>query len=374
MKGHMRQRGKHSWELKFDAGRDPATGKRMIKYQSFKGTRREAQTKLATLIASIDQGSFVEPSKITIVEFVRVRVDQWEAAGAITARTAQRYRELTENQIVHIGAKPLQKLRPLDIEAWHAVLRNSGLAARTIGHAHRVLSKALKDALNNDMILKNAATARPAPKVDDNEMVIVQDVPALVDKLKTSGRLHVPAMVSLFTGMRLGEVLALRWGRVDLVRNIIQVREALENTKAHGIRFKPPKSKAGRRDVSLPDLLIETLRDYRKAQLELRMKLGTGKLPDDALLFGDVEGAPPSRNAFSAAWSNFASRIDMPQVTFHALRHTHASQLIDAGVDIVTISKRLGHAKPTVTLAIYAHLFKKDDSKAAAAINAALNC
>jgi integrase len=374
MKGHMRQRGKHSWELKFDAGRDPATGKRMIKYQSFKGTRREAQTKLATLIASIDQGSFVEPSKITIVEFVRVRVDQWEAAGAITARTAQRYRELTENQIVHIGAKPLQKLRPLDIEAWHAVLRNSGLAARTIGHAHRVLSKALKDAVNNDMILKNAATARPAPKVDDNEMVIVQDVPALVDKLKTSGRLHVPAMVSLFTGMRLGEVLALRWGRVDLVRNIIQVREALENTKAHGIRFKPPKSKAGRRDVSLPDLLIETLRDYRKAQLELRMKLGTGKLPDDALLFGDVEGAPPSRNAFSAAWSNFASRIDMPQVTFHALRHTHASQLIDAGVDIVTISKRLGHAKPTVTLAIYAHLFKKDDSKAAAAINAALNC
>jgi integrase len=346
----------------------------MIKYQSFKGTRREAQTKLATLIASIDQGSFVEPSKITIVEFVRVRVDQWEAAGAITARTAQRYRELTENQIVHIGAKPLQKLRPLDIEAWHAVLRNSGLAARTIGHAHRVLSKALKDAVNNDMILKNAATARPAPKVDDNEMVIVQDVPALVDKLKTSGRLHVPAMVSLFTGMRLGEVLALRWGRVDLVRNIIQVREALENTKAHGIRFKPPKSKAGRRDVSLPDLLIETLRDYRKAQLELRMKLGTGKLPDDALLFGDVEGAPPSRNAFSAAWSNFASRIDMPQVTFHALRHTHASQLIDAGVDIVTISKRLGHAKPTVTLAIYAHLFKKDDSKAAAAINAALNC
>jgi integrase len=168
--------------------------------------------------------------------------------------------------------------------------------------------------------------------------------------------------------------LALRWGRVDLDRNIIQVREALENTKAHGIRFKQPKSKAGRRDISLPDILIETLRDYRKAQLELRMKLGAGKLPDDALLFADVEGAPPSRNAFSAAWSDFAARIDMPQVTFHALRHTHASQLIDENVDIVTISKRLGHAKPTVTLAIYAHLFKKDDSKAAAAINAALNC
>jgi integrase len=123
----------------------------------------------------------------------------------------------------------------------------------------------------------------------------------------------------------------------------------------------------------MPDILIEALRDCRKAQLELRMKLGAGKLPDDALLFADVEGTLPSRNSISAAWSDFAKGIGMPEVSFHGLRHTHASQLIDAGVDIVTISKRLGHAKPTVTLAIYAHMFKKDDSKAAAAINAAFS-
>jgi integrase len=143
-------------------------------------------------------------------------------------------------------------------------------------------------------------------------------------------------------------------------------------TKAHGTRFKAPKSKAGRRDITLPDILIEALREYRKAQLELRMKLGAGKLPDDALLFGDIHGKPPSRNAFSAAWSDFAERIGLPEVTFHALRHTHASQLIDAGADIVTISTRLGHAKPDITLRIYAHLFRKDDGTAAKAINAAL--
>lgn len=179
-------------------------------------------------------------------------------------------------------------------------------------------------------------------------------------------------MVSLFTGMRRGEVLALRWGRVDLDKNVIQVREALEHTKAHGIRFKPPKSKAGRRDVTMPDILVDVLREHRKAQLELRMKLGVGKLQDNDLLFTDIEGAPPSPNAVSAAWSDYAMRIGMPEVTFHALRHTHASQLIDAGVDIVTISKRLGHAKPDITLRIYAHLFRKDDGKAAAAINAVL--
>ena len=99
------------------------------------------------------------------------------------------------------------------------------------------------------------------------------------------------------------------------------------------------------------------------------MKLGAGKLPDDALLFGDLNGNPPSPNAFSAAWSDFAAS---KQVNFMRCGTLHASQLIDAGVDIVTISKQLGHASPDVTLRVYAHLFRRDDDKAAAAINAAL--
>jgi integrase len=170
--------------------------------------------------------------------------------------------------------------------------------------------------------------------------------------------------------MRLGEVLALRWGRVDLEQGMIEVCEALEDTRAHGIRFKTPKTKAGRRKITLPDILIEVLREHRKDQLEIRVRLGLGRLSDDALLFADIDGNPLSRNSISSAWSHLAKRIGMPSITFHALRHTHASQLIDAGVDPVTISKRLGHAKPDITLRIYAHLFKKDDSKAAAAMNA----
>jgi len=118
------------------------------------GTKRQAQIKLAELITAVDQSKYVEPNKITVAEFVRARVDHWEAAGDISARTAARYRELVENQIVpHVGAKLLQKLRTLDIEEWHTTLRTSGradgkggLAPRTIGHAHRVLGKALRDA------------------------------------------------------------------------------------------------------------------------------------------------------------------------------------------------------------------------------------
>jgi integrase len=372
MKGHIRPRGKRSWELKFDAGREPASGERKIQYVSFRGTKRQAQVKLAELIAAVGKGSYVEPSKATVADFVRARVDHWEAAGAITARTAQRYRQLVEHQIVpHLGAKSLQKLTRLDVEGWHTALR-SGISARTIGHAHRVLSKAVGEAESDGMVSKNVCKLQRAPKVIDDEMVIVQDVPALLAALK-GWRYETVAVVSLFTGMRLGEVLALRWNRIDLDGKVLKVREAIEQTKAHGIRFKASKTRAGQRDITLPEPLVEVFRERRKAAMELRVQLGTGKLPDDALVFADIDSKPMRPNTISPAWASFAESIGMPDVTFHALRHTHASQLIDAGVDVVTISKRLGHAKPDITLRIYAHLFKKDDSKAAAAINAMWN-
>jgi integrase len=373
MKGHIRRSGERSWELKFDLGRDAVSGKRKIAYQSFKGTKREAQIKLAELVTSANRGSYVEPTKVTVADFVRARVDQWEAApDGITARTAQRYRQLTDHQIVpYLGTKTLQKLTRLDIEGWHSALHQAGLAARTIGHAHRVLHQALGDAESDGLVAKNVCRLHKAPKIAEREMVIVQDVPSFVAKIRSS-RLYVHALLALVGGLRLGEVLALRDRHVDLDKQVIHVREALEETKAHGVRTKPPKTKAGRRDVSLPDIAVTALSEHRRRLLETRLKLGLGKLPPDTLLFTNLTGGPLRPGNVSSDWSVIATGIGMPEITFHSLRHTHASQLIASGVDIVTISKRLGHAKPSVTLAIYAHMFHTDDRKAAAAINAAL--
>jgi Phage integrase, N-terminal SAM-like domain len=127
VKGHLRERSPGHWAIVLET-RDPQTGQRKRRWHSFVGTKREAQVKKAELIAALSQGSYVERSKITVAEFVGSRINLWEADATISVRTAQRYRQLAENQIVpHIGPKPVQKLTRLDVEAWHTALRNGGL-------------------------------------------------------------------------------------------------------------------------------------------------------------------------------------------------------------------------------------------------------
>lgn len=311
---------------------------------------------------------------------VAARIDQWESAKDISAKTAERYRELLENQIKpHIGNDLVQKLKPINIETWHSILRErgrkdgtGGVSNRTIGHAHRVLAQALKDGMRHDLVVRNVATLETPPKAGTEEVAVLNDeqVKDAVERLR--GRpMYAKVVVTLFTGLRRGELLALRWNRVDIDSNNkhLQIRESLEQTRAHGVRFKVPKTKNSITDVSLPDIAIEALRDLRRNQLETRIALGQGRLPDDALVFPRPDGTPQSPNTFSAEWSDEAERIGLPQITFHALRHTHASHLIDAGIDVVKISRRLGHASPTITLTVYAHLFRKRDDKTSAAIN-----
>ncbi|MCA6102773.1 tyrosine-type recombinase/integrase [Bradyrhizobium australafricanum] len=378
MKGHIRERSPGHWAIVLSLG----TGKsRKLKWHSYKGTKRQAQAECARLVAGLKEGSYVEPSKLTLADHLKARLEQWETSKKIGAKTAERYAELINNQIVpYIGGVTLQKLTAIEIENWHNRLASAGrkdgkggLSNRTIGHAHRVLSKALKDASKFDLVMRNVATTQQPPTPDDEEVVIVEQdrIKELLGKL--SGRSMYPkAITALFTGARRSELLAMRWRYLNLERKTWEICESLEETRKHGIRVKKPKTKAGRRHVSLPEIVVDALREHRRAQLELRMKLGLGKLSDDDFVFADIDGNPRGPRAFSSEWADCAASIGMPDVVFHALRHTHASQLIDAGVDIVTISKRLGHANPNITLKVYAHLFRNKDEKAADAINTAL--
>jgi len=113
--------------------------------------------------------------------------------------------------------------------------------------------------------------------------------------------------------------MALRWRHIDFDRRVLQVRDALEETRANGIRVKGPKSKAGRRDITMPDILLDALRAHRQSQLELRLQLGRGRPDGDDLLFPNIDGGLTSPQQLSSQWFVFAKSIGMPDVTFHAL-------------------------------------------------------
>jgi len=384
MRGNITRRGKLSWQLKFDVPSD--NGKRQTRYVTVRGKRQDAQRELTRLLSQADAGSLVEPSKATVAEHLRA----WLGASrpgepippppaGLTLKTAERYRELAELQIIpHIGAIILQKLKPAMIAQWHETLLKSGnkrglpLAARTVGHAHRVLHRSLERAVETEVISRNVAAVISPPKVESTEIEIL-DAAQISDTLrKLEGhRLHVLAVTNLATGKRRGEVLALRLADVDLDGATVRVERALEETKA-GLRFKAPKTTHGRRTISLPSNAIPVLREHRRNMLEERLALGLGKPDVDTLLFAQPDGSPMRPNQLSWLWRSACKSLKLPRVSFHALRHTHASALIAAGLDVVAISRRLGHANPTVTLNIYGHLFKKDDSAAAMAIDAVM--
>jgi integrase len=222
-------------------------------------------------------------------------------------------------------------------------------------------------------LARNVCALQRVPKGPTEEVAIItaDQIDTVVSKLKGTA-IWPRAALALFTGMRAGEINGLPWSAVDIDNRLIHVRQATEEVMGQPVTLKVPKTKAGRRTLTVPDVAIDALRAHRKARLEFRMALGLGRMPDDELVFAAQDGGPAGTANLSKQWRRTVKALGLPDVKFHALRHTHASQLIDAKLDVVLISKRLGHANPAITLRTYAHLFKTDDAAAADAINAAL--
>jgi integrase len=260
---------------------------------------------------------------------------------------------------------PLQKLRPSDLQALYAAMARAGLANRTRLHMHRVLHTMLKHALQWGVVARNVATMVDAPPARGEEIEILSpaQVSTLLETLRDKSFYPIVA-VALGTGLRRSELLALRWQDVDLDGGSLRVEQALEQTKRGGLVFRQPKTRHGRRTVTLAPATVAVLREHHKAQLEQRLFLGLGKAPDDALVFASWDGSPYLPATLTLQWRRAMKTAGLT-ATLHSLRHTHASTLIAAGLDVLTISRRLGHGSPAITLNVYGHLFKPDDRAAA---------
>ena len=276
--------------------------------------------------------------------------------------TRERYADAIAKAIIpDLGGIELQRLRPINIKQWLSKLLETR-SGRTVANLYLVLNGALKEAVKLELLGRNVAAAVAAPKIKSDEVKILDtdELKAVLASLCGSRLLPI-ARLALASGCRRGELLALRWQ--DVQGSTLKVERSLEQTVKGGLRFKEPKTRNSRRSITLPPSAVSMLDQHRKDQLETRLKLGQGKLGSDALVFSNLDGSPISPNSFSVMWGRA-----VPEATFHSLRHVHASALIAAGQDVVTVSRRLGHAKPTITLNVYGHLFRNTDAGCADAI------
>lgn len=230
---------------------------------------------------------------------------------------------------------------------------------------------ALKRARALRLIATNPVEDVSRPKVERRELrVLDHEESARLLSAAASTRFHVPVFLALATGMRRGEVLALRWGDVDLNGGSLQVVESLEQTNA-GLRFKAPKTTRSCRQIALPTSAVELLRAHRVKQLEERLLLGLGRNDGD-LVFTQIIGQPVSPDNFSKEFSRLVKRAGLRHVTFHALRHTHITNLLRAGVHPKVAAERAGHSSVSVTMDVYSHVVAGMQEDAAQKIDVGL--
>jgi integrase len=376
--GHIRERSPGSWELRYSLGTDPATGKRRIATATVKGSRRAAEKELRRLLHTIDTGEHVDPSRLTVRDWLTT----WLAAvrEEVAPKSFERYAEIVRNFLApSLGNLPLVKLAPSHIQdaynIWAAGGRRDGkkggLAPRTRRHIHRILYSALARAVEQQLLARNPAEVfkKRLPKVDHREMTTLspEQSARLLAEIRHT-RIYWPVLLALATGMRRGEVFALRWRNVDLDRGSLRVMESLEQTKT-GIRFKAPKTDRTR-TITLPMFAIAELRRLKREQAEELLMLGV-RQSGETLVCARADGLPLQPQSLTHQFTRLIGRIkELPRVRFHDLRHSHA-QLLLTGVHPKVAQERLGHASITTTLDLYSHVTETMQSDAAQRLDAA---
>ena len=370
MKGHIRERSPGHWAIVIDVS-DSQGGKRKQRWHSFKGTKRQAQIECARLIAELQNGTAVEPSRMTVAAFLERWIEHMR--GQVSPRSHERYAEIARKNLAPLlGALTLTKLQPAHISQAYAKALASGrrdgaggLSPRTVTHMHRVLREALQQAVRWQLLARNPADAVKPPKVERKQMNVL-DTDAAVTLIEATREtpLFVPILLGIRCGLRRGEVVALR----DLERGQISVVASAEQTE-QGVREKEPKNGKGR-TIVLSATEVEELRTHRARQAEGLLALGV-RLTDDHHVVTRADGQPLQPRSLTHAFVKFVRQHGF-QIRLHDLRHSHATHMLASGVHPKIAQERLGHSSVGITLDLYSHVLPGMQAEAVSKVDAAL--
>lgn len=381
MKGHIRQRGKGKdrWWAVIYQGRN-ANGKPRYRWHKIDGSKPHAERELRRLLYEIDTGVYIEPTKMTLGQYL----DRWlldHAELGLAGTTYDRYVSIVRSHLTpKLGHHILTKLQPTHISSFYAEAQRSGridgkggLSGRTVLQMHRLLHKALKDAMKLGLIARNPVDAVDAPRFERIEMpVLTPDEIVLLMKAAENSPYYAAVLLAIGAGLRRGEALGLRWSDVDLDEGLATVQRSLEQT-TKGIGFKSPKSRRPRRIV-LPQSVVDGLRRHRADQEGHRLLYGPS-YHDGDLICALPNGEAVKPDTFSRSFREFMDTEvkDVKRIRYHDLRHTHASILGSKGIHPKVVSERLGHSSINITLDLYTHLLPSMQEEAARRFDEAIS-
>jgi integrase len=358
MAGQLIQRGGRTWLVRVYLGRDPQSGKRRYHNHTVNGNKKDAQRYLTEKLQEIDLGTFVEPSVVTVGEYL----DKWLMAAAkprLTELTFQHYEDLLRRYVrPTLGNAKLGNVRPLDIQTLYTGMQDGGLSARVVRYTHAVLNSALKQAVKWRLMPQNPAAMVDLPRVERKEMQAL--TPAEASRFLAAAatdRFKALFNLALITGMRPSEYLGLQWPDISFEAGTVTVQRTLTWTHRGTYYFGETKTKHSRRNIPLPVPLLSLLKEHKRGQGEERLRAGAG-YQNLSLVFCGKEGQPiMPHNLIVRHFKPILKEANLPKtVRLYDLRHTCATLLLAGNENPKVVSERLGHASITLTLDTYSHV------------------
>lgn len=339
-------------------------------------TRKDAQAELTRVLGTLEQQSYVAPQNQTLAEFLEVT---WLPAIESTVKplTFQGYRRALRRHVIGrpIGARKLQQIDGPSLNAHYALLLagdpdHQALSAKTVRNIATVLHRAFRDAMRWQAIARNPVEASDPPRPDDSIEMRTWTAGQLQQFLEAAREHRHSALWWILgtTGMRRGEALGLRWSDVDLDKGQIKVQRALV-TGDGGKQWSSPKTKAGRRVVSIDEDTVAVLRTHKARQNQEKLALGAG-YQDDDLVTCQEDGQTVSPTRITEQFGRLTRRAGLPHIRLHDLRHSFATLALEAGVNPRVVQEALGHSHVSVTLGIYSHVSQNMHASTAALLAA----